>query len=269
MSYRNLDKIEKTITGAEEEDIVEILCDIEQYKELYNKEDKAIYNWMVTSVLKGTAKASYSNKWNTNRNSINTYKKLIKWIYDKFDGAQRVDNKYNLWKSTVQPPNESPRQFYQRYDDAVQSYIAAITYALKHANFDDNDELLQQPTEIEIYRTFINNLNPTTNAHVREYLNIHDIKEKYENVKKAVHYAEKQLNPRHGIIAYNKYNNKPLNTRNYSQRGRYFYQNNNRIRRGRGRGGYYQNNRNYFNSFNNNRGRGRNYYTPRNRARMR
>ena len=197
-AFRHLDNFKRKITGRENEDIVEILGDINHYAHITDKDDKTMYRWMVTNVLAGTAKAAYRNKYRLEPDLVDTYKKLSAWLYDKFDGALRVDKKFRRWKNCIQYPTETPRSYHTRYDNIIESYKCAVNYALDHAERAQT-QLITVPTESQIFTTFINNLYPPTQQQIRSYINIHNLPEHFSTIKPAVEFAEKQLNPAHGI----------------------------------------------------------------------
>ena len=140
------------ITGRSGEDILRKLSDIEYYREAGNKDPKQIWLWLTTTVLKEKAKILYMTQYKQQKTIVDTYDKLLPWLYDKLNGELVVDARKQAWKRIGQGYNEPPRTYYTRYDAAVKEYTFAINVASVYEAVRENNRYFKIPTKEKLYQ---------------------------------------------------------------------------------------------------------------------
>ena len=201
--WSRLDSLDIQITGDDDEDLLQKLADISFYKESTGKSSTIMYTWLTNTCLKGRAKLAFRTAYRADPDSLDTLSQVLNWLYMCFNGRDNIDAKKLAYKNISQQWSESPKQYFRRFDIAVQSYLDAAQYAMELYEENDAEHNITTPSATKIWTEFINSLQRSTQREVRTFYNQRDAEEDYddrETLEAAVNFAEKQLYPDADII---------------------------------------------------------------------
>ena len=168
-------KFNVKITGDPNENLPNKVFEIQMYKRLTGIKAKQLYNKLVTKGLQGQAKDRYLQKARLEFDKIDTYKKLISFLFDEFNGDRFADTLYRKVITMKQQPNERIFDYWNRYKSCVNEYKHTVNMIQEYCP-DQTSELITSWTSKQIYVKFINTLNPRAREYIRQYIELHDTK---------------------------------------------------------------------------------------------
>ena len=146
--YKHLSKIDIKISGDANENLPNKIADLENYQRITKCEEEKLFEYLTTKGLTGNARARYRNKCRLHSDEVNTYFKLVLFLFKHFDADNYADSAYKQLLAKRQS-NDSILKYWFDYQAAVTDYQYVIR-TIKTYNGEENTV---------IFRKYINSLN--------------------------------------------------------------------------------------------------------------
>ena len=196
-NYRNASKFNIKITLGPEENLLEKLVDLEDWKRLTNSSDQVVFNMLVQKGLSGEAKKVYRHKNMTNHDAVNTLQKLLDLLFDRFDWKGQLQNQrsdlFGLKQNATSLLNYY-RDFVMKRDTYVAS-IAAVRDRVPPVEL----TLVKEPEDDQLYRRFLNSLQPKAREELTRFITSQQLPQIFASLESAVESVQQHLYPAFGI----------------------------------------------------------------------
>ena len=97
-TYKDVNKCNVKISLAKDENLPLLVFDLEQYMRSTKASKRSVYKHLVTKGLSGRALELYRNQCMADNKQVDTYEKLIKFLFSKFNGDSFADVEYRKFR---------------------------------------------------------------------------------------------------------------------------------------------------------------------------
>ena len=197
LTYKDIYKCNVKITGTPDENLCSKVFDLEQHQRVTNCSWTSIYKHLITKGLDGVARDRYRNQCMGNHESVNTYDKLIKFLFTQFPGDTFADELYRKLIKMQQGDDEI-YQYWLKYQTVLNEYNSTITTVLKYQS-DQGRSLLRRMNDKEIYVKFCNSLNAQTLDKLLHFVETQSLDQELSKISTAINSVQRVMHPGHGI----------------------------------------------------------------------
>ena len=196
-TYKDIYKCTVKITGAADENLCMKIFDLEQYQRTTQCKWTDVYQHLVVKGLDGIARERYRCHCMVAPESVSAYEPLIRFLFTQFPGDSFVDKLYSKL-ARLKQDNEQIFKYWLEFQTVLNEYRCTIRIVLKyHENA--NRSLMNQLTELEAYRKFVNSLNDETYHKLSNFIEIKQLQQTVTAIAPAIHSTQRVMHPGHGI----------------------------------------------------------------------
>ena len=217
VKLKDISKLTVKISGSPGENLPNKIFELENFQKITNCKDEKLWMYLTIQGLTGEAKNSYKNERLLNSGNVDTYSKLVSFLFDRFSGDQFADDQYKKLV-TLRQNNDSILDYWHKFRMAVNEYKYTVRTIRKYKSHPD--PLLRELSSPEIYTKFINSLNNNSRVHVRSFIQLYHVDKDINAIVDAIMFAEQMLHPKHGIRSTNNIVKRQINNSRFGSRGR-------------------------------------------------
>ena len=193
MHYKDANKFNVKITGDADENLMNKIFDLEQWQNMTQSSDDAVYRLLLSKGLGGRAKDRIRQQQRQNPHKVRTKDDIINILVLEFNWeryTKKLFSEYRGQKQKATQIQEYYREFVAKYDDMTTTFDA-----LRDRLPPWQTKLLVSPTPIEAYRVFINSLNVAARDRILSYIQLQHVDADIEALHGAVDYVQGVLHP--------------------------------------------------------------------------